>query len=301
MSPIGIIQNNIVINCSVGIQGYDGFVVEYCCAYNNGTNFSPESIQGPNSITSNPEFSAAIDDYHLLYTSPCINTGDPESHVDPDGSRNDMGIYGGEFAWDPYYVLIPEDVTTLSGELQYSTYRIMSDITIEAGEVLTVADNAILKFEANKCLTVNGQLDAHASEGSEITFTSYTEGEQWAGILFEGSAESIFKYCDIKDAQFGLYINHSAPGIITQNTIQNCGYGIYALDTWINITDNHILNNEFDGIYFYGIEGLLDGNTINDNGNRGIYLEQSDRVDIISNIIEGNSIPEISPSGGVFL
>ena len=32
-------------------------------------------------------------DFHLTEDSPCINTGDPESPEDPDGSRADMGAY----------------------------------------------------------------------------------------------------------------------------------------------------------------------------------------------------------------
>lgn len=35
-------------------------------------------------------------DYHLQTTSPCIDAGDPLSqYFDPDGSRNDLGAYGG--------------------------------------------------------------------------------------------------------------------------------------------------------------------------------------------------------------
>jgi hypothetical protein len=31
--------------------------------------------------------------YHLFYNSPCIDTGDPASPLDPDGTRVDMGAY----------------------------------------------------------------------------------------------------------------------------------------------------------------------------------------------------------------
>lgn len=41
------------------------------------------------------------DDLHLALTSPLVNAGDPES-FDVDGSRADMGLYGGPDgdAWD---------------------------------------------------------------------------------------------------------------------------------------------------------------------------------------------------------
>jgi hypothetical protein len=45
-------------------------------------------------ITDDPLFvDAAGNDYHLQSTSPCIDTGDPASAADPDGSRADMGAF----------------------------------------------------------------------------------------------------------------------------------------------------------------------------------------------------------------
>ena len=41
-----------------------------------------------------PQFwSSFADDYNLMVGSPCIDTGDPLSPTDPDGSRADMGAY----------------------------------------------------------------------------------------------------------------------------------------------------------------------------------------------------------------
>ncbi len=41
--------------------------------------------------------STANDDLHLTASSPCLDTGHP-SRTDADGSRSDMGAYGGEYA-----------------------------------------------------------------------------------------------------------------------------------------------------------------------------------------------------------
>lgn len=41
-------------------------------------------------ISENPEFN---NDYTLQPTSPCIDAGDPNSELDPDGTRADMGAY----------------------------------------------------------------------------------------------------------------------------------------------------------------------------------------------------------------
>jgi len=48
---------------------------------------------GIGGITSDPQFPSAVD-FKITSASPCWNTGKPDIY-DPDGSRSDMGYYGG--------------------------------------------------------------------------------------------------------------------------------------------------------------------------------------------------------------
>ena len=49
---------------------------------------------GTGNINNDPLFvNSGIGDYYLQLTSPCIDTGDPVSPLDPDGTRADMGAY----------------------------------------------------------------------------------------------------------------------------------------------------------------------------------------------------------------
>jgi len=52
---------------------------------------------GTENIDVNPLFINPVNsDFHLEVNSPCIDTGDPSTfYNDPDGTRNDMGAYGG--------------------------------------------------------------------------------------------------------------------------------------------------------------------------------------------------------------
>ena len=105
-----ITSNIIVDNVAYGIndwQANSNEVVTYNNIFNNteGDYFQTTSDIGD--IDDDPEFvNPSKDDYHLQETSPCIDTGTPgAAHTDPDGSRNDMGIFGGPFAgfWvEPY-------------------------------------------------------------------------------------------------------------------------------------------------------------------------------------------------------
>jgi parallel beta-helix repeat protein len=54
-------------------------------------------ISGTGNINTNPYFvDEAVGDYRLQLGSPCIDAGDPDPmYNDPDGTRNDMGAFGG--------------------------------------------------------------------------------------------------------------------------------------------------------------------------------------------------------------
>ena len=62
-----------------------GFFVRYCC-------FQTPLGGLPTCISASPAlFDLAAHDFHLTAASPCIDSGDPASPLDPDGSRADIG------------------------------------------------------------------------------------------------------------------------------------------------------------------------------------------------------------------
>jgi hypothetical protein len=70
---------------------------EYNC--NDGNGYSGVTV-GPRTITDNPLFvNSGAGDFHLQTNSACIDAGNPDALFnDWDGSRNDMGAYGGLFS-----------------------------------------------------------------------------------------------------------------------------------------------------------------------------------------------------------
>jgi hypothetical protein len=78
------------VNCISWNNGGDGFSylggVTYCDGY-------VYNSSGSNNINVDPLF-VSSSDFRIVPTSPCWDTGNP-ADFDPDGSRSDMGYYGG--------------------------------------------------------------------------------------------------------------------------------------------------------------------------------------------------------------
>ena len=113
---VGInVLDNIITNhtSSYGISAVGGssFIPTYNDVWNNTTNYQGVTA-GTGSISSDPKF-VDTNYFHLQTSSPCVNTGNPNSsYFDRDGSRNDMGLYGGPnttLTGLPYY-LFPENL-----------------------------------------------------------------------------------------------------------------------------------------------------------------------------------------------
>lgn len=94
-----LIEDNIVSsNGSNGLQLCAVLVSlteRYNLVFSNGTNYSCLNPAGSD-ISSNPQFvNATGGDFRLLSGSPARNAGRPGALVDPDGTQNDIGAYGG--------------------------------------------------------------------------------------------------------------------------------------------------------------------------------------------------------------
>jgi hypothetical protein len=96
-------MNNIVTGHSLfGVSGPSGGAppsLTYNCVWGNDSNYN-QAAPGIGSISYDPLYAdTASADYHLQPGSPCIDSGNPApQYNDPDGSRCDIGAYGGPAA-----------------------------------------------------------------------------------------------------------------------------------------------------------------------------------------------------------
>jgi hypothetical protein len=90
------ITNNIITGNEVGIElrAVGEHLISYNDVWDNRDGDYVGCQPGFGDISDDPLFVDGIPfDYHLTGDSPCIDTGDPETPPDPDGTRADMGAF----------------------------------------------------------------------------------------------------------------------------------------------------------------------------------------------------------------
>ncbi|MBK6913265.1 MAG: hypothetical protein IPH11_06260 [Ignavibacteriales bacterium] len=100
--------NNSIINANNGIIncGGQGISAHYNNSWNNDFNYSgftPDSTNlSVDPMIVNDDSTEGDLDFHLQKYSPLIDAGDPII-LDRDGSRSDIGLYGGPYGWSYTY------------------------------------------------------------------------------------------------------------------------------------------------------------------------------------------------------
>ena len=107
--------NNSVINSNNGIinSGGQGINAHYNNSWNNDVNYSgftPDSTNlSVDPMIVNEDSTKGDLDFHLQKFSPLIDAGDPNI-LDKDGSRSDIGLYGGPFGESYSYFDLAHDL-----------------------------------------------------------------------------------------------------------------------------------------------------------------------------------------------
>ena len=100
------LMNNVVENGYTGYYLGDTFQFTNNNAWQNINNYSPDDIDSTNlsvdPMIVNDDSTKGDLDFHLQKFSPLIDAGDPNI-LDRDGSRSDIGLYGGPYGWSYTY------------------------------------------------------------------------------------------------------------------------------------------------------------------------------------------------------
>jgi hypothetical protein len=107
-----VVKNNLVTKTGRGIQvgTIQNLVVKYNNSWNNNINYYgiiPDTTNlSVDPMVVNDDSTKGDFDFHLQKFSPLIDAGDP-TILDKDGSRSDIGLYGGPYGESYLYVDLP--------------------------------------------------------------------------------------------------------------------------------------------------------------------------------------------------
>lgn len=131
-------------------------------------------------------------DFHLTEDSPCIDTGDPDSPEDPDGTRADMGVF--------YFPQRdPDEDGVLNVPDEYATIQGAIHIALEGDTVLVAPGEYVENINFNgKAILVLGNSDDPSevvidgnAEGCVVTFDDAEEREsELAGFTIRNGSSN---------------------------------------------------------------------------------------------------------------
>jgi len=133
-----IVKNNVISNTvqGIGVGGTQNLVVKYNNFWNNNTNavgFTPDTTNlTVDPMIVNDDSTQGELDFHLQKYSPLIDAGDP-TILDRDGSRSDIGLYGGPYGWTyTYQDLAPRPPHNLTAQIEEGIVKLTWNRNTEA-------------------------------------------------------------------------------------------------------------------------------------------------------------------------
>lgn len=189
---------------------------------------------------------------------------------------------------------VPEGHVSGTWTLSSSPYLIEGDITVPAGQTLTIEPGVVVEFQNWYGLTINGKVQAVGTSSQQIVFTATPPGPgepAWHGIdIIDATSDSRFEYCIVENGQS----RGAAPN--------NLGAAFYILNSNPVIKYCTLRSNNAGtgggAIYCDGGNPVIEGCTIADNYSKSggaVYCTNYAEPQIIGNIIINNSA---SASGG---
>ncbi|GJQ61025.1 MAG: hypothetical protein SCALA702_00780 [Melioribacteraceae bacterium] len=191
-SPKVEIHNNIVYRYPQAVElrnAVEWYNIDYNCLYENTHGFDDTVSVGENNIELDPmwiksplgpeqpdEFDLRLQKY-----SPCIDTGNPDI-LDVDGTRSDIGLFGGPFGMVYNYEDLPTEMpkNIILTTINDSTFQIDWDANTEsdfAGYKIYMGENSTFEPSVNNLISVTDTntyiLQENYTENKYIKITSY--------------------------------------------------------------------------------------------------------------------------------
>jgi hypothetical protein len=292
--PNDVVKNNVVKDAHKGIEVLNqGTVISHNNSWNNIINFygfSPDTTNlSVDPMIMNDDTTQGDLDFHLQKYSPLIDAGDPNI-LDKDGTRSDIGLYGGPYGESYIYVDLPprtpvnltagvdSNIVTLrwnkNTEADFGYYKIFYDTTknfqIDSTKLISSQPDTFYYFVIPagadslyfKLTAVDNQgNESNPSEEVGVIVTSVED--EWKPVNnyilyqnypnpFNTSTKIGYKLKERGYVKLYVYDVKGELVSVLVNEVQEAGYYEVEFDTGSPMPDTGI-RNLASGIYIYQI------------------------------------------------
>ena len=199
----------------------------------------------------------------------------------------------------------------LSGVITSGNYTVKGEISLGAGDSLTIEPGTVFNFTGDYSFDIDGYLYAVGTETDSIKFRPIHPDSSWGGLDFNNSADdsSRLDYCVITGSNDnGISCVSSCPYILSSsisgNSTAYSGGGIIMYDSnptieYCSIFENHAVN-QGGGILCNDSSPRIGNCYIIDNSaDWGGGIRSNDSFAIINNCFIGNNVA-LEGGGGLF-
>jgi len=216
-----------------------------------------------------------------------------------------------------------------------SVWYVSDHITVNSGATLTVTEAAVIKFELDKYLLINGALDVTNSGGNRALFTSIRDdadvlgnadandsngdggatlpaASDWRQISLGDNASVNVDGAVLRWSDYGFYHNGTVPAVFDLNNVRISDTYYQSLYLRPDAGSTYQFNNldllgspYFDAIYYYGygaFTSTFNWSNINIDGygngtdDHGIEIDQNDAT-AITGTVSNVTLSNITGSG----
>jgi len=176
----------------------------------------------------------------------------------------------------PAHAEIVQHAGNISAQTTWSAgdvHQITGDITVDSDVQLTIEPGAIVKFNQNTALTVNGILVATGNESEKIIFTSYRDDSIGGDTNGDGASSG-----QPGDWVYIRFTNSVIDSLTTLDHVEvrysgSNSAAILQFSANVDVTNSVVRDSATDGIGLYDSYPLIENNNISRNVNSAIHLE----------------------------